>query len=317
MRRFTLIVLLAGIFAPGAAADGLPVLGIDDGSSGVTVPAAQSRYVTIPATRGTLVERINRNGGQVLATSLFPGNYTIPAVAYDATPGGLSADGHTLALIEPRTGFPRATTKLLVLDTPSLRYRATIVLHGDFSFDAISPHGRRLFLIQYTSPADPTRYAVRTYDVQALRLDPAPIVDPANPREKMRGNPLSRVASPDGSRAYTLYDGGGGTPFIHALDTADGTARCIDLDGLDLQTVWRLRLSAAQRGKTIDVVDRGTALLTVDIRSLSVSKPHGSANWIRPTSLALAAVALALLALALGSAHGRIGRRVAWRSALR
>jgi hypothetical protein len=315
VRRFLLIAMLAGAFAPSAAADGLPVLGIDDGSSGVTVPGALSRYVTIPTRGGTLVERINRNGGQVLAASLFPGNYTIPAVAYDATPGGLSADADTLTLIEPRTGFPRASTKLLVLDTPSLRHRATITLRGDFSFDAISPDGSHLFLIQYTSPNDPTSYAVRSYSVRSLRLDPALVVDPANPREKMRGNPLSRVASSDGRWAYTLYDGGGGTPFVHALDTASGTARCIDLSGLNLRTVWRLRLQGHSR--SIDVVDRGKTLLAVDTRSFSVSRPHGSGHWVRYASLALAGAALVLLAVALGSARGWIGRRAAWRSALR
>src|SRR2546423_5708040 len=126
MRRLLPIVLLALAFVPAAAAHGLPVLGIDDGSSGVAAPAGVSRYVTIPAPGGTLVERINRNGGQVLASSLFPGTFTIPAVAYDGSPGGLSGDRHTLALIEPRAGFPRLATKLLVLHVPSLRYRTTI-----------------------------------------------------------------------------------------------------------------------------------------------------------------------------------------------
>src|SRR5690349_19494177 len=112
MRRILPIVLVALAFVPSAAADGLPVLGIDDGSSGVAAPAGLSRYVTIPAPGGgTLVERISTNGGQVLASSLFPGTFTIPAVAYDGSPGGLSGDRHTLALIEPRAGFPRVETK--------------------------------------------------------------------------------------------------------------------------------------------------------------------------------------------------------------
>src|SRR5437762_2018109 len=119
-RALFVAILAAIVLAPSAAADGLPVLGIDVGSTGVTTPQAGSRYVTIPSTGGTLVERIRRNGGQVLAASLFPGTYTIPAVAYDASAGGLSGDRHTLVLIEPRSSFPRATTRLLVLHTPSL-----------------------------------------------------------------------------------------------------------------------------------------------------------------------------------------------------
>src|SRR5437773_531279 len=109
MRRIVLAGLAALALAPSAAADGLPVLGVDVGSTGVAAPGGIARYVTIPAPGGgTLVERIRRNGGQVLATSLFPGTFTIPAVAYDASAGGLSGDRHTLVLIEPRTSFPRA-----------------------------------------------------------------------------------------------------------------------------------------------------------------------------------------------------------------
>src|SRR5262249_9762610 len=135
------------VAASGAAADGLPVLGVDDGSTGVAAPGGIGRYVTIAVPGGTGVERIRRDGGQILGTRLVPGQYTLPAVAYDGSAGGLSGDRHTLVLIEPRQSFPRATTSLLVLDVPALRVRARIDLGGDFSFDAVSPDGSRLYLI--------------------------------------------------------------------------------------------------------------------------------------------------------------------------
>jgi hypothetical protein len=294
---------------PVAGADGLPVLGIDDGSSGVTVPGAASRYVTIASTGGTLVERINRNGGQVLASSLFPGTYTIPAVAYDASPGGLSGDRHTLVLIEPRQSFPRARTRLLVLDVPTLHYRARVDLRGDFSFDAVSPDGSRIFLIHYLSANDPTRYEVRSYDLTAKRLDPRLIVDPRNPREKMRGNPLSRVSSADGRWAYTLYDGGGGKPFIHALDTSAAAARCIDLDSLDRSTLWKMRLRLTDGGGSVAVMNGAKPVLVVDRSTYTVSSPEtdGRSPW--PWVAALGAAALALLAIGVGSARARARRR--------
>jgi hypothetical protein len=317
MRRTLSVLLVALTVVPAAAADGLPVLGIDDGSTGIAASNGTSRYVTIPSTGGTLVERINRFGGQVLAASLFPGKYTVPAVAYDGSPGGLSGDWHTLALIEPRAGFPRKSTSLLVLHVPTLRYRALVRLRGDFSFDAVSPHGSHLFLIQYLSPNDPTRYAVRSYDLHTMRLDPKPVVDSRNPREKMRGNPLSRVSSPDGRWAYTLYDGGGGTPFVHALDTRDITARCVDLDGLDLSTLPRLRLRLTDGGRSVSVVDGAKRVLAVDRRTLHVSVPHAVAGrpwrWVAGALVALSALA----AIGVGSAHGRTGRRPGSRSALR
>jgi hypothetical protein len=312
VRRLILIALaVAAIAAPPAGADGLPVLGIDDGSSGVTVPAASSRYVTLRAPGGgTLVERINRGGGQVLASAFFAGTYTVPAVAYDGSAGGLSGDRHTLVLIEPRSSFPRKTTRLLVLHVPSLRFEDVITLRGDFSFDAISPGGSRIYLIDYLSPTDPTRYAVRSFDVRAMRLDPRPVVDPRNPREKMRGNPLSRVASADGRWAYTLYDGGGGTPFVHALDTRDAAARCIDLTGLDRARLTYLRLRLSDRGRTVAVVDGSARLVGIDTHTLTVRVPHAR-PWWRTAGLLVLAALVAGTAIGLGSRHARGRRRPA------
>ena len=107
--------LVAALVPAAARADGLPVLGVDVGSSGVSSGSEGDRYVTIPAGSRTIVERVAQDGGQVLAWRSLPGTFTIPAVAYDGSAGGLSADGTTLVLIEPRTSVPRTTTRLLVL----------------------------------------------------------------------------------------------------------------------------------------------------------------------------------------------------------
>jgi len=283
------LVAASVTFAPAAGADGLPVLGVDVGSSGVAAPTGTARYVTIPAPGGTMVERIQRAGGRVLSAALFTGTFTIPAVAYDGSASGLSGDRHTLVLIEPRTSFPRATTSLLVLRTPSLAHRALVKLRGDFSFDAVSPDGSRLFLIQYLSPADPTRYAVRSYDLGAMRLEPKPIIDPREPGDTMRGNPLSRAASADGRWAYTLYDGGGARPFIHALDTAHATARCIDLNGLAPAILSRLRLRIGDGGRAVQITDGVETLATLDTHTFTVSAPSGGRSWRLPVLGAAAA----------------------------
>ena len=70
---------VAAVAAATASADGLPVLGIDVGSQGVTVPASADRYVTVEQGGTTLVERIARNGGKVLRFATLPGTFTIPA----------------------------------------------------------------------------------------------------------------------------------------------------------------------------------------------------------------------------------------------
>ncbi len=168
-----------------ARADGLPVLGIDVGGIGIATRSGDARYVTLPAGSSTVVARVNPAGGRVVASRLVPGRFTIPAVAYDGSAGGLSADGRTLVLIQPRVGFPRDRTPLMVVDAERLRPRTVIRLRGDFSFDAISPRGSLLYLIQYVNPSDPTRYLVRAYDLRAGRLL-------AKPRSATRASPERR-----------------------------------------------------------------------------------------------------------------------------
>ncbi|HEY3190613.1 MAG TPA: hypothetical protein VGJ70_24190, partial [Solirubrobacteraceae bacterium] len=245
-----LLLVLVLVPAAPARADGLPVLGVDAGLTGVA--GGGLRYVTLGAgARSTTVAAVRREGGQVLNAAALRGAFTIPAVALDGSPSGLSADGRTLVLIRPRARFPQRRTVLALLDVPSLRVRRILRLRGDYSFDAIAPDGRALYLIQYVSRSDPTRYLVRAYDVRAGRLVAAPVVDPSERGEKMRGLPLSRATSADGRSAYTLYDGGGGEPFIHALDTRARTAVCVDLPQLagrgDLSSLRLVR----RRGLTV------------------------------------------------------------------
>ena len=266
---------IAGTVAIATAnADGLPVLGLDVGPTGVVAPRGNTRYVTLSVRGGTVVARVRRNGGQILNSATVRGNFTIPAVAYDGSAGGLSANGHELVLIEPRARFPRARTTLAVLDTQKLRVKAILRFRGDFSFDAISPKGNLIYLIQYISPKDPTRYLVRAYDVRRHRLLAAPVVDPHEQNDKMRGNPLSRALSPDGRWAYTLYDGGGQMPFIHALDTRRATARCIDLDALaGNRYLWRLRLRATRDGSALLIRDRAETELVARLGRSTSGRP--------------------------------------------
>jgi hypothetical protein len=245
------VFALAASSAPLALADGLPVVGVDVGNSGVASADGQFRFVTIPARGSTIVAQVRQDGGQIAQRRTIDGTFTIPAVAYDSTADGLSHDGTTLALIEPRKAFPRANTRFALLDGSHLRVKENVLLKGDFSFDAISPDGSTMYLVQYLSPRDPTAYRVRAYDVEAGRLRPAPIVDPTDPDE-MGGVPFARAASRDGRWAYTLYGRPKGHPFVHALDTVAGTARCIDLDFISANIgVSALRLNEAGDAATV------------------------------------------------------------------
>ena len=282
---FALTLVAAAVLAAAARADGLPVVNVDVGATGVATPGEDVRYVALRARHNTLVARVAQAGGEVLDSRLLPGRFTIPAVAYDGSADGLSADGRTLVLINPRRNFPRAETAFAVLDAEPLRVREVVTLRGDFSFDAISPSGSWLYLVQYVAPRDPTRYLVRLYDLRSGRLLPEPVIDPSEVGDVMRGSPITRAASPDGRWVYTLYDGAGEHPFIHALDTSGRTAACIDLHGLmGHPSLFDLRLHVSGDGGTIAVLDGGEPVALVDTATFEVAEPpEPAAKAPRPT----------------------------------
>jgi hypothetical protein len=263
------VALLAS--PPVAAADGLPVVGID--ARPLSAPEGKLAYVTRRAGRDTALEVVDADSERMLRRVLLPGRLSVPAIAYDATPSGLTPDGRRLVLIAPRWAFPRAYTSFAVVDTERLKMRRTVRLKGDFSFDAISPDGRTMYLIHYLSPRDVLRYEVRAYDLRARRLLPDPIVDPREPDERMSGLPLTRTTSRDGRWEYTLYDGSE-HPFIHALDTERRRAFCIDLEGLPRGGLWGAKLELGGGGGTISVVAGNRPLASVDTKTFRVSMPR-------------------------------------------
>jgi hypothetical protein len=249
------LAILAALPVP-AAADGLPAVGVD--AKPLSTFGGKLEYVTARAKPDTVLRERTVARGRVLRTLRLEGNFSVPAVAYDGSPSGLSADGRTLVLISPRAHFPRASTTFAVIDAKRLRLRRHIRLRGDFSFDAISPDGRLVYLINYLSKSDFTKYAVRAYDMRARRLLRDPVVDPSEPEEDMSGLPMSRVSDAEGRWAYTLYSGRK-HPFVHVLDTERRTAVCIDLD--DVHSLGALEL----HGNRLDVLGgRGGVVASID-----------------------------------------------------
>src|SRR4051794_21449145 len=95
------LALAATVFVPeNARGDGLPVVNIDAGPTGVASGA--TRYVTLDGPRGTTVAAIATRSGRIERWRHLRSRLTVPAVAFDGSPSGLSADGRTLVLIRPR-----------------------------------------------------------------------------------------------------------------------------------------------------------------------------------------------------------------------
>jgi hypothetical protein len=281
-------LLTALLLVPAALAGG-PAAGVTVGFTGVTSPDGKVRYVALPAGADTAVGAVDTSDGHVLRFGQVIGAFGIPTVAYDQTTGGLSRDGRTLVVAQAAFGQPLRTNSLFtILDTRTMRVRDAILLKGDYTYDALSPEGRTLFLIHHVSAANVNRYVVRAYDLRADRLLPGRIADKTQPGWVMQGAPMTRAVSDDGRMVYTLYQNYGGYPFVHALDTTTMTAHCVGIPWRGNQdALWNMRLSLGNGGRTLAVHWRsGRSYLAVDTRTYRVSRPGGF-----PWALLLAASA--------------------------
>jgi hypothetical protein len=263
-----LIALVALAAAPAAAGDG-PLL-TSMGDPGAVSRDGAVRYVVVAAGRSSVIESISTAGGHVNASLPVAGQWGTPFVGYSATSGqGLSYDGRTLVV--QQIAAPAHRTRLLVVDTRRMRVRARLDLAGSFSFDALSPAGTRLYLIQFTRN-DFAHYVVRAYDLAGRRLLPGRIADRTQRIWVMQGTAVTRTTSRDGRWVYTLYANYGGYPFVHALDTVAGRAHCIGLPLSNQASVGGLHLSV--RGSTLAVRWRnGQLYRTVDTRTWRLAQP--------------------------------------------
>jgi hypothetical protein len=169
----------------------------------------------------------------------------------------------------PQPGTP-GRTSFAVLDTRSLKPRLRVNLAGAWSFDAVSPSGSTLYLVEHISVGADPKYRVRTFDVPKRRLGAA-IVDRLEKEEVMGGTPVTRASSRDGRWAYTLYAREKHHPFVHALDTARREAFCIDLPldyGRPKQDRLRLRLDT--EGKSLAVKLGRAKVAEIDTESWKV-----------------------------------------------
>ena len=305
MRRHILIVAALALPFPSLAdAKGI---GLEDVVvDGVVSQDGRYRYVALQDDPNTTLLKIATSGGRVVASRSPGGWLLVPAVAADATAGGLSADGRTLVLSTPFASNP-TRTPLRIIDTGKLATRRAIDLPGVFGVDAISPDGSRIYLIEYLDPPATTRYRVRSLETATGRLHPDPIVDADEPDEQMTGMALTRATSPDGRWAYTLYGRTDGAPFIHALDSQQGVAHCIDLPiaPIDPYLAVREGLSLSVAGNTLVAARSGVVVARVDLIDFIVE----SADRTTDSSATTVAVAGSGAAVLLAGATWWLRRR--------
>jgi hypothetical protein len=272
MRRRLLALLAAGIacgiVTASAASAGGPSPGVSRTSTGLV--NGNLRYATTPVAGGTSVDVVNEKSGRVLRHMKIKGFWGIPLVSFDGTTEGLFPDGRRLLIAQSvfKGQGLRSNTSFAVVDTLKMKIARKITLKGAFAFDALSPDAHYLYLIEYIAPQDASLYRVRAYDLKQGRLLAKIVADRRSWETGMHGSPGTRMWK-DGW-AYTLY-GGDRSPFIHALDTRNVEAVCIDLPWkTSPERFFDYRLRIDGDGHLVVRGPNGRALAVIDRTSFKV-----------------------------------------------
>jgi hypothetical protein len=243
MRRLAFLSLLALLPTSAALADGCPPSTC--GSTSVVQPG--SRVLVLrpsgdsgPALGYDLVARkwrfslpsgvLSADGTTFVSGQSKGRGGGTKVVRYDARTGRLrsrwvvgrvmgvvavSGDGRRVALVEARTNR-------VVIAVAGRRGRSVISLPANYQVEALSPDGRRVYLVRLRN----TGYTLENVDVATQTLRPTKL---AEPDERMEGSALTAVGTRDGRWLHTLYVKADGESFVHALDLAAGVGHCIDL----------------------------------------------------------------------------------------
>ena len=225
-RRLGLYLTILGALAVvSVASAAYPAPFALQGGQGVLSNDGSIRFVAVGTGESTVVRASKTNGGSVVMLSeSIGGSLGVPMLTSSGPGGGMFRDGSTFVL--QSTGS-LATTHFVLVNTADLGVRDQIDLKGTFAFDALSPDGSRMYLIQHKSTQDVQHYIVRAYDLSAHQLMPGRIADKTQKSWVMQGWAIDRATTANGRWAYTLYANPGGFPFIHALDTVRGVAHCV------------------------------------------------------------------------------------------
>lgn len=276
------------------------------GAGGVSAPGSPYSYRALsPRTdddRITVVVQIDSRKDRISRWWHLRGAYQVPALTYNGSASGISADGGTLVLSRFSWIYPPRSSGFAILDTDlDLRHPTgpgerrpphaitRVALPGSFTFHAISPDGATIYLSEHLARFVSGPVRIRALDARSGELLPPTAVGPSLRERRARGVPIARAASLDGRWAYTLYTGYKPRPgrlsltrraFVHALDTVTGRAARIDLPQLDGHVnPFNLALRLQSRDHELTVLSApptapaSRALLTIDTGALELQDP--------------------------------------------
>jgi hypothetical protein len=222
MRRTFVIAVFAALVVAAPASAGYPTTYASQLGQGVR--DGHFRYTAEKSGTDSRVAVLKDD--VAIRSAVVPGAFGIPTLGVHDQGIGLFRDRSAFVL---QSLGAKETTSFRIVRTADLSVGDTITLSGTFAFDAMSPDGSILYLVQHTSSDDLEHYVVRAFDLPTHALRPGRIADKAQKSWVMQGWPAARTETADGRWVYTLYANPGGFPFVHALDTVKGVAHCVGI----------------------------------------------------------------------------------------
>jgi DNA-binding beta-propeller fold protein YncE len=261
-----------------------------------------SLLTTARSGAGTIVRDAGLMADQSSAITI-DGGWRLPTFATDPLPIGVSPNRSTVVLVEDGAKDGAKTTRFAVLSLPFAKLPRIVEIAGAFTYDAVSPDGSTIYVIEHLAAPPEGHYQVRAVDVASGTLKDGVVVDKSNVGEAMAGWPVAQLGREDGF-VLTLYRGTE-HPFIHALDTAHGFAVCIDLPatpGGDADSALDWGLAASPDGGTVYAANASLGLVVDVDPTLLVVRRTARVNAARSSAIVLAKLG--------GSESGPVGRRV-------
>ena len=264
------------------------------------------RWGTLVATtrtgQTTVVKEITVQPDLPARSRSVDGAWRLPTIGDEPLPVGVSEDGSTIVLVEDGVSADRTTSRLAVL----ARGEAARILElpGSLEFDTLSPDGSILYVVEHLPGPPDGHYQVRAVDIATGSMRDAVIVDKRNIGESMGGWAIAQARHQNGV-VFTLYQGAE-HPFIHALNSVEAWAICLDLpaQGLnDREAALDWDLAQSPDGRSVFAANATLGLVAaIDPGELTVRQ---TASFDTPR--AAAGISLAKFGHQEG---GPVGRRV-------
>src|SRR5512133_787925 len=143
-RSFAVAMFAALVVAPAAFA-AYPGTYAQQGAGGLLSTDGSARYAALRLGADTRVQMIPVDGGSVRSATVT-GAFGIPTLIPRGLSLGMFRDGSAFVL---QSMANQSSTSFTLVNTKDLTVRQTITLPGSFAFDALSPDGSRMYLIEH------------------------------------------------------------------------------------------------------------------------------------------------------------------------